>query len=120
MVNRPHTISKYVRISSSYMDRPIIHAASRFPNLIMNRLVLNLKSYSDPHSGDVSATLPLSELRFNIVLGNIGAPVEPRQNTRSLIEDDILFDRNGSLQGTVIDPVVSLSFSVFFLLLYIE
>lgn len=102
------------------MDFPIIHAASRFPNLIMNRLVLNLKSYSDPHSGDFSATRPLSELRFNKVLGNIGAPVEPKQNTRSLIEDDIIFDRNGSLQvrGTIIDPVVSLSFGVLFSVVY--
>ncbi|EIM84453.1 uncharacterized protein STEHIDRAFT_112822 [Stereum hirsutum FP-91666 SS1] len=98
-------VDKNSTYTSSLWSTGLTPYLNIFPNLIMNRLVLNLKSYSDPHSGDVSATLPLSELRFNIVLGNIGAPVEPRQNTRSLIEDDILFVRNGSLQGTVMDPV---------------
>ncbi|EIM85211.1 uncharacterized protein STEHIDRAFT_111838 [Stereum hirsutum FP-91666 SS1] len=62
------------------------------PNLVVNHLVLNLKSYSHRDNGlNTSRDYPHSELQFarNRVLGNIGGPLVFDQDINSLIENDI-------------------------------
>ncbi|EIM81702.1 uncharacterized protein STEHIDRAFT_115077 [Stereum hirsutum FP-91666 SS1] len=52
-----------------------------FPNLLINRLVLNLRMYQRPRYGLNTTTKQHSNLAFatNRILGNIGAPLDPDQ-----------------------------------------
>lgn len=75
---------------------------SRLPILVVNHLVLNLRSYSHPLRElelVTSNELPLSDLRFHYskTLGNIGAPLDYGLGTNSLdfVEDGRETDGSG-------------------------
>lgn len=72
--------------------RNVIHCYDRIPNLLINRLVLNLRSISSSDSNISSSnysTSASSELAFahGYWLGNIGAPLEQTRWDSYLDED---------------------------------
>lgn len=78
----------------------------------MNHLVLNLRSYSDPHHGlAVSTGSPLPDLVFHYseALGNIGAPLDFSQGIDTFIEDNYEIDCDVE-HGATISYTVSASF----------
>ncbi|EIM81700.1 uncharacterized protein STEHIDRAFT_161867 [Stereum hirsutum FP-91666 SS1] len=75
-----------------------------FPNLLINRLVLNLRTFQRPRYGRKTTTPKLlDDLAFatNPVLGNIGAPLDPDQWDEEYIEDNE--DLESEVLGEVTD-----------------
>lgn len=86
-------------IMNSLRPRPY-----RFPNLLINRLVLNLRTFQRPRYGRKTTTPKLlDDLAFatNRVLGNIGAPLDPDQWDEEYIEDNE--DLESEVLGEVTD-----------------
>ncbi|KAJ3886322.1 hypothetical protein GG344DRAFT_26782, partial [Lentinula edodes] len=66
--------------SSITQDYIFFHPFYRLPNLLISRLMLNLRIYSEPGNSTISKTqhTHVSSLNFasNRILGNIGAPLD--------------------------------------------
>lgn len=71
---------------------------------MVNRLVLNLKRYSNHESGaTTSHSSPLSQLKFHYskTLGNIGAPLDFEQGIEPSVEIEVITSEiDGSHQST--------------------
>lgn len=83
-----HLITNFV-CANSLTYTPL---TTRFPSLVVNHLVLNLKSYSFQHHGlPISDNSSASEVKshYSKVLGNIGAPLDFNQGIDSFMEDEL-------------------------------
>lgn len=103
-----HLISE--RIYSHFLSHLI-----SFPNLLVNRLVLNLRLFNQAPDAPSTRQLPDPAFAQNRVLGNIGAPVDPYQWYSMFDEDEEAEDviEEGNAEGGAADeldtivPVVS-------------
>lgn len=96
------------------------NSVTRLPNLLVNRLYLNLRVMALPHPLETSKDIDITEPNFaqNQFLGNIGAPLEPNWWSTQFDEDEELQEESldghaesvvsGSRDGiTTLVPVVS-------------